>query len=220
MTYVHLIRHGTTDSNIYGRFQGSQDISLNERGLRQAYYLGIRFKNIRLDTVFVSPLLRARQTAACLCRYQTCRAIICNDLREIDGGDLEGRTHAENEQKYPDEMYRMRVCPAYFQAPNGETARQVYDRMRNAVTEIVKNYPNQMIAIVSHGFAIQTYLNFAKGLPFNKMERRIVGNTAVSKLVFDKNLRPAIEYWGDDSHLPQELKFYLATNLSNNSQGA
>jgi broad specificity phosphatase PhoE len=217
LTHVYLIRHGTTDCNIDGRFQGLLDIPLNERGLRQVEYLGIRFKNIQLDVVFVSPLLRARQTADALCRYQTSRPIIYNDLKEIDGGDLEGHTGVENEKNYPDEMYRMRVCPACFQAPNGETTRQVYERMRNAVTEIVRENLNRKIAIVSHGFAIQTYLNLAKGIPFNKMERQIIGNTAVCKLIFDENLQPTTEYLGDDSHLPEKLRFHIAPNFMNNN---
>ena len=63
MTTVYFIRHGTTENNIAGRFQGRSDIPLGEKGRKQAACLGERFAHIPLDAVYTSPLRRAYQTA-------------------------------------------------------------------------------------------------------------------------------------------------------------
>ena len=55
-TTVYFIRHGTTDNNVGGRFQGSSDIPLGAIGLQQAAYLGERFAGLAVDAVYTSPL--------------------------------------------------------------------------------------------------------------------------------------------------------------------
>src|SRR5262245_60499622 len=59
-----LARHGQTAWNASRRFQGSTDVGLSERGRAQAEALGERLRGRRLAAVYVSPLCRARETAA------------------------------------------------------------------------------------------------------------------------------------------------------------
>ena len=63
MTILYLIRHGETAGNSEGRFQGIVDNPLNESGMQQAQMLGMAFSLSRVDVLYTSPLLRARQTA-------------------------------------------------------------------------------------------------------------------------------------------------------------
>ena len=63
-TRFYLIRHGETDWNKGGRYQGCTNIQLNDAGREQARLLGERFKFLPLDVVYVSPLDRAVATAA------------------------------------------------------------------------------------------------------------------------------------------------------------
>lgn len=215
MTTVYLVRHGTTKSNIDGKFQGTLDIPLNEQGLLQANYLGERFKNIKIDMAYTSPLLRAVQTTDGLCKYKNIEKIICENLMELDVGELAGHTGAENEAKYPQAMEMMRIAPAKFQAPGGESTLQVYNRMKEALKSIVKQNQGKKIAVVSHGFAIQTYIGYAKGIPFHKLERYIVNNASVSKITYDEDLSIKIEYLNDDTHLPKNLSFKIAQKFIN-----
>ena len=62
-TRFYLIRHGETDWNKGGRYQGWTDIELNDAGREQARLLGLRFRHMPLDAVYVSPLKRAIATA-------------------------------------------------------------------------------------------------------------------------------------------------------------
>ena len=58
MTTLYLIRHGTTDANANGIFQGVLDLPLNDLGLKQAQALGERFKDIDVDVLYCTPLQR------------------------------------------------------------------------------------------------------------------------------------------------------------------
>ena len=93
MTTVYFIRHGTTDNNVKGVFQGSTNAVLGERGLAQAAALGERFASVPLAAVYSSPLERAMQTARGVCAQLPIQPIPVDGLRQIDGGVLEGRTN-------------------------------------------------------------------------------------------------------------------------------
>lgn len=205
-TTLYLIRHGTTDNNIDGRFQGSLDAPLNAQGLAQARCLGARFKDIALDQIYTSPLTRARQTAEGLRGNKPIALLSMRGLMEIDGGRMEGLTVAENNEKFPGLIDIFKHNPPAFAAPGGETTRQVYDRMVKTIQTIVARHPGKTIACVSHGFAIQTFLCWAYKTPFNQMTQHILSNTGVCRFTFDAPDQCVIDFVGDDSHLPDDLK--------------
>ncbi|MCI8649456.1 MAG: histidine phosphatase family protein [Anaerotruncus sp.] len=214
MTTVFLIRHGTTESNLKGLFQGSLDIPLNDLGLAQAQCLAKRFRDTTIEAVYTSPLSRARQTAECLCQLHSgLQPVVCEGLREICGGVLEGKTGTQNRLTYPEEIRCMKECPAFFHPPGGESTRLVYDRMRDTMQGIVAQNPGRTIAVVSHGFTIQTYLGYVKRVPFPEIEPYIVGNASVTTLCYLEDGEIVLKQQSDESHLPPALQFYVATNF-------
>jgi broad specificity phosphatase PhoE len=60
---IYVVRHGQTDWNLEGRFQGRIDIPLNEKGKNQAKKTKEKLEGIEFDKVFSSPLKRALETA-------------------------------------------------------------------------------------------------------------------------------------------------------------
>jgi probable phosphoglycerate mutase len=93
-----LARHGETDWNALGRFQGSTDIPLNERGRRQARELAdvLRAANTGLRHVVTSDLARARETGAIVADVLGLAAPrVIPDLREYKLGVFEGLTRDE-----------------------------------------------------------------------------------------------------------------------------
>ena len=89
---VYIIRHGKTDWNKEYRFQGAQDIPLNEEGREAAGKLGKRLAGIHFDAVFSSPLSRAYETACILMRsLSLSKGPQTNDLlTELSFGEFEG----------------------------------------------------------------------------------------------------------------------------------
>ena len=207
MTEIYLIRHGVTDNNLNGVFQGLTDAPLNELGLRQAECLGERFRDVHVDKIYASPLKRAVQTAEGANLYKKLPIHRCEGIIEVNGGDMEGLTMEENMRLYADVIRNMREAPAKFRAPNGESMIEVYERVSKAMTELARENDGKTIVVVSHGCAIRTFAHFVTGLPAEEMGTGTVNNAAVSKFLYNpKTDRFTVEYREDDSHLPTELK--------------
>lgn len=85
---VYLLRHGETDYNAERRYQGSLDIPLSEQGMAALCPAGFR-----PEKVYVSPMLRARQTADRV--FPGVEQVVVYDLKEMHFGVFEGRTPRE-----------------------------------------------------------------------------------------------------------------------------
>ena len=95
MTRIMLARHGETDWNREGRWQGHSDQPLNATGIAQAQALARRLAGEEIAALYTSDLLRAAQTAAEVTRTTGLEAILTPRLREVDVGDLVGLDRAE-----------------------------------------------------------------------------------------------------------------------------
>jgi 2,3-bisphosphoglycerate-dependent phosphoglycerate mutase len=120
-TRLWLVRHGATEWSDAGRLNGWTDISLNEVGRRQSERLRLHLGPIDFDGIWSSDLARATETA----RLAVGRAVPDPRLRELDFGDLEGRTWAE----CPQAMQKELLAFDGFVAPRGESVRRLKDRV-------------------------------------------------------------------------------------------
>lgn len=207
MTTLYLVRHGTTDGNISGIFQGRVDYPLNEMGHRQGEYLALRFADVPLDAVYTSPLIRARQTAEYLCRGKDLTPIPEPGVIELDAGKIDGRPREENLLNYPRQMELLMEDVAKFYPPGGESIQQLYDRVGEAVTRIVTENPGRTVAIVAHGMALMTYNNLLHGIPRDRLQRLMMTNMSVTTVLYPQPDRPQLQTFNDDSHIPEELRF-------------
>jgi broad specificity phosphatase PhoE len=87
------MRHGQTDYNSRNLWMGSTDVPLNSTGIRQALVAAKKISMLGISKIYVSPLLRARQTADIIKEYQLVRpeVIVIDELRERCFGSFEGR---------------------------------------------------------------------------------------------------------------------------------
>jgi alpha-ribazole phosphatase len=135
MLSIILLRHGKTEGNLIGRYNGSTDEPLCEEGIAEAE-AGAHYPEIPL--VFASPMLRAQQTAKIF--FPNAKIETVQDLREMDFGDFEGRTAEEMEQ---DKAYRAWVAGGCVDAcPNGESIPEFAKR----TTEVFAGAVAQAIA--------------------------------------------------------------------------
>lgn len=86
----HFVRHGETDWNRLGRFQGRTDIPLNAVGEAQAMALGPHLAPFGFRSIAASPLLRARRTAEILNTGLDLPIHLIDDLMEFDVGPFAG----------------------------------------------------------------------------------------------------------------------------------
>ena len=69
MTRIVFIRHGQTEWNVIGKYQGQTDVALSSEGVEQANLLAEHFPLAHLDAVYASDLKRAMVTAGCVAKH-------------------------------------------------------------------------------------------------------------------------------------------------------
>ena len=213
-TTIYLVRHGTTEWNQQLRYQGRADNPLDEAGESQGSLLEEYFADIDVDLAVTSPLQRAKKTLEyCLAAQKHPVPVLVDpSVIEFDFGDADGMTKEQLRQTYP-EFYRMYVLNedrGHSAAPGGESLAQVYCRMRDSILRIAREHQGSTIVIASHGTAIQTFLNFASGIPWQEMKHFLLYNVSVSCVEIEPDGSPHVIFIGDRSHIPEDLAFCYA----------
>lgn len=175
MTELWLVRHGQTDWNLEGRYQGHADIPLNATGMEQAYILAEKLDHQPFDAIFCSDLQRAKQTAQVLAEKTGLEVHVDARLREICQGEWEGKKLDEIKKSY-NKSPGERSDPLEARAPGGESAMEVATRVRASIEDIVRLYPEGKILIVSHGFALATLICQARHYPLEDAYDHVPGN--------------------------------------------
>lgn len=105
---IYLWRHGQTDWNLAGKIQGSSDIPLNATGIAQAERVAPQLAKLDIDSIFVSDLGRAQETAATVARRINVTPVVDPRLRERAYGEWEGLSGTEIQEGWPDQWVRWR----------------------------------------------------------------------------------------------------------------
>jgi alpha-ribazole phosphatase/probable phosphoglycerate mutase len=164
-----FIRHAATA--LAGAFCGHSNPPLNDVGVRQAAALADRLKELPIDALWTSDLLRARQTAAVLASAHAIPIYTRTGLREIDFGDWETLTWAQIEQRDP--AYAARWVSQFpsLPTPNGEPIAAFQQRVRAEIAEL-RRMPYGCIAIVTHAGVLRVLLeDFGHLAPQHAWER-------------------------------------------------
>jgi len=200
MTEVILIRHGETDWNVQGRFQGHIDVPLNALGRRQAERMAERLAQERVDVFYCSDLLRTRQTAAPAARKLAIAAAPDAGLREQHFGVLEGLSFDEVQALHPQLLAEwLRHDPDYA-LPEGESVRAFHTRVLAAVQAIAERHAGQTLAIVTHGGVLDMVYRTVHGLPLHGPRDCAIPNAGLNRLRVEGD-RFEIVDWADDAHL-------------------
>lgn len=165
MTQLCLVRHGQTDWNLEGRYQGQSDVPLNENGFVQAMQLAEQLKGETFAAIYSSDLLRARQTAQPVAKMLGMPVQIEPRLREINQGEWEGVLVEDIRARYAELWSQRTVDPASVRPPGGETVGEVAARVYAALDDIARLFPTERALIVSHGLSIATAICREKGIP-------------------------------------------------------
>lgn len=146
-----LVRHGETQFNAEGRYLGSLDPSLTERGMVQARALSKLLPDT-VDGIACSPLLRARQTAEVLCEARGCPLLVLEAFRGRHVGVFEGLTQAEARARYP-AQWRLNVTRIWDRGPDGgESISEVVQRVRAGLASLHSQFAGKTVVLVAHGF--------------------------------------------------------------------
>ena len=179
-TRLVVLRHGETDHNAQGRFQGQADIPLNDNGRRQAEAARRRLAGREFAAVYTSPLVRASETAKIV--RPDAEPIEDPRLMEINVGSWAGRTWAEVHALMPDYEAKYADGVDFRRSPEGETLADVVERGRPALLEIAERHQDATVLIVAHGLFLNRVLHSLLGVGGRVLGS--IGNAHHSELGF------------------------------------
>lgn len=173
-----MIRHGQTEWNAIGRWQGQADPPLNENGRVQAQQAAIALKSQMLTALISSDLLRTQQTAEIIATTLRLKVALEPRLREVNLGQWQGLYSDEIRARWPNRMRKWLETPLATSPPDGESIRELSTRVVNAVNEIATRYSKQRIGIVAHELPIAIIVTQSAGIPLEKLREHIPPNAA------------------------------------------
>ena len=183
MTELWLVRHGQTDWNVSGRFQGQTDIPLNLTGLAQARALASLLaaqsngqRNLVFSAIYSSDLSRAYQTAQFLAEALGLPVQKHPGLREVGLGEWEGQTRDFVHARYPEVVLARKTHVLDVPPPGGETNRQAARRAAAVADEIAQAYPAGRVVVVSHGITVAALVCQANGFPLEEIYYNVPDN--------------------------------------------
>lgn len=153
-----LIRHGETAWNREGRYQGHADPPLSRAGQAQARRLARLCASFRIDAVFSSDLIRAVETAVPLAGAQALPVRTDPRLRELHFGIWDGRRAEDVIASDPAGWEAWFADPVTLSPPGGETAEVLWDRFNAVLRQIVEEYHDKTVAVVTHGGPLRLLL--------------------------------------------------------------
>ncbi len=161
-----LVRHGETDWNRQGRFQGQIDIPLNASGHAQAAAAGDFLRRVPFARAYTSSMSRPRQTAEGILRHHKGVPLTSvADLVEIGHGDWEGCLEEEIADQWGELLAAWKHAPETVQMPGGETIHDVWERSLQGWNRIAASLDAQETAlVVAHDAVNKTILCALLGL--------------------------------------------------------
>jgi Fructose-2,6-bisphosphatase len=198
-----LVRHGETDWNRDGKFQGQIDVPLNDNGRVQAGFAAEFLKDVHLDFAVSSSMLRPKETAEIILQHHPDVELKLYDgLWEISHGLWEGKFESEIEDGFPGLLKQWKEFPATVQMPEGENLQQVWERALVSWQEIIRSVSGVGI-VVAHDAINKAILCQLFGLEPEHFWNFKQGNGAVSVIDYPQGPDgpPVLEVINITSHL-------------------
>lgn len=203
-TRLLLLRHGQTELSVDRRYSGRGDVPLTAVGERQVKAAGQRLAAIdgidAATPVVVSPLGRARQTAAAVAEATGGAVEVHDGLTETDFGSWERLTFAEAAARDPELHARWLADPA-VPAPGGESFDEVHRRVRRARDELIARHGGADVIVVSHVTPIKSLLRMGLDAGPALLHRLHLDLASLSVVEFYPDGHASVRLVNDTSHL-------------------
>ncbi|HAT55490.1 MAG TPA: histidine phosphatase family protein [Lactobacillus sp.] len=179
MTKLYFIRHGKTQWNLEGRYQGANgDSPLLRSSYDEIDQLADYLHDIAFRHVYASPIKRARMTATHLIAdlHQGVRLTLDSGLREFELGKMEGMYFEDVKRQFPKEYDGFRFHAENYDpsAIDGETFEDVIKRMDPVIRRAAAYYndDDDNLLFVSHGAALNAGINGLLNIPLDQMRAK------------------------------------------------
>ena len=174
-----LVRHAETERSAQGRCYGSLDVGLSEHGQSQCAALAEALAAEPVAVVLASPRIRAVETGDAIAAPHGLPVRVDADLRELDFGELEGRTYDEIAESMPELYAEWMTNPTGVRFPGGESYAELEARALRAVASARAEFDGAVVA-VTHGGVVRAVLSDVLGVPADRIFRIAVAPASLS----------------------------------------
>jgi alpha-ribazole phosphatase len=195
---IYLVRHGETEWNKKGIYQGQEDVPLNEKGKNEAKILSTAFKDKKIPIIYSSDLARARETAEIIAQEVGIQTIIYKkSLREMDFGNWTGRSILEMEEDSG--LFQLwQKDPWNISPPNGETLKDLANRVRREAEEIFLKHYNQDVLVVTHAGPIKALIFDLIGSTGNTYWNLDISHNTIAVIEKERRYKITLYRWPSD----------------------
>ncbi len=175
-----LVRHGETEYNAKGIFQGYSPVPLSPRGRQQAARVAERLVSLRPRVLYSSDIQRAQETAAIIGSRLGLPLRLCAGLREWHVGNWTGKPAAA----YTAHLQAIGAHAVTYVPEGGESQLQTQARIMAQMLEFASRHAGETIVCVSHGKAIDLFIRYVLGLDIMQPPAYQIANTSVNIVTY------------------------------------
>ena len=169
-----LVRHAEAEESALGRCYGRLNVGLSPLGRAQCAALETSLAAEPVAAVVSSPRVRALETAGAIARPHGLDVVVDEGLRELDFGELEGRTYDEIAETLPDLYAAWMTTPTEVRFPGGESYADLKARALVAVERLRSSHDGEAVVAVTHGGVVRAVVSDALGMPAERIFRLAV----------------------------------------------
>lgn len=206
MKSVFLVRHGENKANLDKVFSHKVvDDGLTETGRIQADQTGRFLATQGVTAIYCSPLTRAVETAEALAARLKIRIQVLEELRELDVGDLDGKSDSSSWEQYFQTTNNWYFSDGTRRFPNGENYQEMLTRFRRALTKVLSDGSDGKIAVFGHGGIFTASLIALCGISdVTEFVGRPHPHGSITELLIDGSedtMAVTLRRWADSSHM-------------------
>jgi broad specificity phosphatase PhoE len=183
-TVFLLARHGLTEWNVQGRYQGQRECALSEEGKLESDALARALAPVSLAAVYSSPLSRAVQTAQTVARFHGLPVTVLPQLTEICHGHWEGKLVDEVARQWGELLNCWRKTPYQVRMPGGENLAEVEKRVWPVLERLAAEHSGQTALLVTHDTPIRVILRRILGLAEDGFWRLRLDSAGITRVGF------------------------------------
>ena len=181
---IYIIRHGETTGDIEDRYGGDYDDHLSSLGIKQAQELGEKLRGRNIEMIYHSLKIRAVETAKIVSEIINSPIQEIGEIRERNAyGCLTGMIKKDAEEKYPEEVLKIKKDKLYHDVIDSEDYVSFKERVLPAFRDIMSDSQFESIAIISHGGPIGCFAR--EVLKLGELKR--LGDCAIIELETSDN---------------------------------
>jgi len=154
ITKLILVRHGESEKNVKNMFSSAPNLHpLTEKGKEQATKGAKELEGQKIGALYVSPVLRAKETANYYEKELNLEAVEDDRLAEVHSGDWEEKTRDDETVVREQEEYKSLPATEFYErrrGSDGESWKMVEERMVEFLGEIIEKHKGETVVLVSH----------------------------------------------------------------------